>query len=306
MATSVFLQRLGSGEILVCDGAMGTELQKRGMPGGGCSETYNSTHPETIREIYTEYFKAGSDMIETNTFGCNAYRLRQHSMESRLEEYCAQATVLAREALAAVHPGAAQGAYFISGSIGPTGEMLEPLGEAAEADVYQAFARQVDALVASGVDVLQVETMMAIDEALLAVRAAKQHSTLPVIATMTFEQNGTEFNTMWGVTIEEAVTRLSEAGADVLGANCGNGFDEMIGIIGAMRALTKKPILAKANAGLPEVVDGVAHYRQTPEVIKEKAARLIALGVNIIGGCCGTGPEHIATIRRLVNQASKK
>lgn len=305
MASSLFLQRLEAGEILVCDGAMGTELQKRGIPTGGCSEEYNLTHPDIIRDVYADYFRAGSTMIETNTFGCNRFRLQMHHLEHRLDEICMQSAALAREALNLVHPGAEPGKYFISGSIGPTGQMLEPMGEAKEEDVYQAFAEEVEALVRAGVDVLQVETMMAIDEAMLAVRAAKEHSTLPVIATMTFEQNGESYNTMWGVTVEEAVTRLSEAGADILGANCGNGFDEMIGIIGAMRPLTRKPILAKANAGMPEWVDGVAVYRQTPELIKDKAERLIGLGVNIIGGCCGTSPDHIKTISGLV-QAQKQ
>lgn len=300
MAASSFLQRLEAGDILVCDGAMGTELQKRGIATGGCSEEYNVTHPGIIRDVYADYFAAGSDMIETNTFGCNTYRLQMHHLEGRLEEFCTASVRLAREAKERIHPNAAPGTYFISGSIGPTGQMLEPMGEANEEDVSRAFVQEVEALVRAGVDVLQVETMMAIDEAILAVRAAKEHSTLPVIATMTFEQNGDGFNTMWGVTIEEAVTRLSEAGADVLGANCGNGFDEMIGIIGQMRPLTTKPILAKANAGMPEWVDGVAVYSQTPELIREKAQRLLALGVNIIGGCCGTGPGHIRTISELV------
>jgi 5-methyltetrahydrofolate--homocysteine methyltransferase len=198
------------------------------------------------------------------------------------------------------------GQLYISGSVGPTGAMLEPIGEASETDVYDAFAEQIEALAEAGVDVIQVETMMAIEEALLAVRAAKEHSSLPVIATMTFEQNGDSYATMWGVTVADAVRALTEAGADVLGANCGNGFDEMIGIVGAMRPLTDKPILAKANAGMPVMVDGVAVYRQTPEVVKPKAEQLLALGVNIIGGCCGTGPDHIRTIRGLVDARNGK
>ena len=305
MTSPTILQRIHAGEILVCDGAMGTELQKRGIPTGGCSEAYNVTHPEIIREIYADYFRAGSDMIETNTFGCNKYRLHMHNLEHRLEDLCTHAAALAREAMEIARTGD-RGPLYVSGSVGPTGAMLEPLGEASEEDVYEAFVEQVTALVAAGVDVLQVETMMAIEEARLAVRAAKEHSSLPVIATMTFEQHGTSFATMWGVTVADAVRELTEAGADVLGANCGNGFDEMIGIVGAMRPLTGKPILAKANAGMPEMVNGVAVYRETPEVIRPKAEQLLALGVNIIGGCCGTGPGHIRTIRELVNARNGK
>jgi len=301
MANSTFIQRLHAGDILVCDGAMGTELQKRGIPSGGCSEEYNVTHPEVIRAVYADYFRAGSDMIETNTFGCNRYRLHMHSLEHRMEDLCTHAVALARQAMEMARADGRNGAMYISGSVGPTGAMLEPLGDAVESDVYDAFAEQIDALAAAGVDVIQVETMMAIEEALLAVRAAKEHSTLPVIATMTFEQNGDAFNTMWGVTVEDAVRALTDAGADVLGANCGNGFDEMIGIVGAMRPLTDKPILAKANAGLPVMMNGVAVYRETPETMRPKAERLLELGVNILGGCCGTGPGHIRTIRELVD-----
>ncbi len=306
MTYSTILQRLHGGEILVCDGAMGTELQKRGISSGGCSEEYNVTHPGVIRDIYADYFLAGSDMIETNTFGCNRFRLHSHNLEHRLQDLCTHAVALAREAMEIARSNGRNGVLYISGSVGPTGTMLEPVGDALEADVYEAFAEQIAALAAAGVDVIQVETMMAIEEALLAVRAAKEHSALPVIATMTFEQHGSSFSTMWGVSVEDAVRALTDAGADVLGANCGNGFDEMIGIIGAMRPLTDKPILAKANAGMPVMTDGVAVYHETPDIIRPKAERLLDLGVNIIGGCCGTGPDHIRTIRELVTTRNGK
>lgn len=306
MAYPAILQRLHAGEILVCDGAMGTELQKRGISTGGCSEEYNVTHPDIIRAIYTDYFRAGSDMIETNTFGCNRYRLRMHALDHRLHDFCAHAVTLAREAMDIARASGRNGALYISGSVGPTGAMLEPVGDASEEDVYAAFVEQISALAAAGVDAIQIETMMAIDEALLAVRAAKDHTTLPVIATMTFEQHDSSFNTMWGVTVDDAVCALTEAGADVLGANCGNGFDEMIGIIGAMRPLTNKPILAKANAGLPVMTSGVAVYRETPETMRPKAEQLVALGVNIIGGCCGTGPGHIRALREIVDTHNGK
>jgi 5-methyltetrahydrofolate--homocysteine methyltransferase len=305
MAYSTFLQRLQAGEILVCDGAMGTELQKRGIPTGGCSEEYNVTHPEIIREVYADYYRAGSDVIETNTFGCNRYRLHMHNLEHRLEELCRHAVALAREAQEIARTNGDERTLYITGSVGPTGAMLEPVGDALEADVTAAFAEQIGILAAAGVDAIQVETMMAIDEAVLAVRAAKEHASVPVIATMTFEQHGDEFNTMWGVSVDDAVRALTEAGADILGANCGNGFDEMIGIIGRMRPLTNKPIIAKANAGMPVMTDGVALYRETPDLMRPKAEQLVALGVNIIGGCCGTGPGHIRAIRSIVSARNK-
>lgn len=179
---------------------------------------------------------------------------------------------------------------------------MEPLGPLTAEDAYNAFAEQAEALADGGVDIIFVETMMSIEEAEVAVKAAKDKTSLPVCASMTFEAGPAGIRTMWGVDIQTGIERLSAAGADILGSNCGRGFDEMLLVIKEMRPLTDKPILAQANAGIPEWVDGVSIYKETPEVTAPKAEELLKLGINILGGCCGTGPEHIREMRKLVDQ----
>lgn len=293
-----FLEKLNAGSILLADGAMGTELQKRGMPTGVCPEEYNVTHPETVQSIYRDYYNAGADLVETNTFGANRARLTLHNFEHRVAEFCRAGAQLAR----AVCPAG----KFVAGSMGPTGDLIEPLGPRTEPETFDIFAEQALALAVGGVEVIFVETMMAAEEAEIAVRAVKAKTNLPVVATMTFEMGKAGLRTMWGVDVASAVRRLSDAGADVIGANCGRGFDEMIAIIQEMRPLTNKPLIAQANAGIPDWVEGISVYKETPELILPKAERLLQLGVNILGGCCGTGPEHIRAMRKLVDTFSKQ
>jgi len=293
-----FLEKLNSGTILLADGAMGTELQKRGMPIGVCPEEYNITHPEIVQGIYRDYYNAGADLVETNTFGANRARLALHDFENRVAEFCCASAQLAREICP---PG-----KFVAGSMGPTGDLLEPLGPRTAQEAFDIFAEQAAALAAGGVDVIFVETMMAAEEAEIAIRAVKSKTSLPVVATMTFELGKAGLRTMWGVEVASAVRRLTAAGADVIGANCGRGFDDMIAIIQEMRPLTDKPLIAQSNAGIPDWVEGVSVYQETPELILPKAEKLLQLGVNILGGCCGTGPEHIRLMRALVDTFSKK
>ncbi len=294
----LFLDKLHAGITLLSDGAMGTELQKRGMPTGVCPEEYNVTHPEIVQGIYQDYYAAGSDIVETNTFGANRSRLTLHNFEPRVAEFCKASAQLAREVCPA--------GKFVAGSLGPTGDIIEPLGPRTEQEIYDIFAEQAAALAEGGVDVVFVETMMAPEEAEIAIRAVKEKTNLPVVATMTFELGKAGLRTMWGVDVATAVRRLTAAGADVIGANCGRGFDEMIAIVQEMRPLTRQPIIAQSNAGIPEWVDGVSVYKETPEMIQPKAETLLQLGVNILGGCCGTGPEHIRTMRLLVDAFAPK
>jgi len=289
----LLLEKLRHGVILLADGAMGTELQKRGMPTGVCPEEYNVTHPEIVQGIYRDYYNAGSDLVETNTFGANRARLTLHNFEARVAEFCRASAQLAREVCPA--------GKFVAGSMGPTGDLIEPLGSRTEQEAFDIFAEQAVALAEGGVDVVFVETMMAAEEAEIAIRAVKEKTTLPVVATMTFEMGKAGLRTMWGVDVASAVRRLTDAGAEVIGANCGRGFDDMIAIITAMRPLTNKPIIAQSNAGIPEWVDGISVYHETPELIQPKAEKLLRLGVNILGGCCGAGPEHIRVMRKLVD-----
>ncbi len=288
-----FLESLSSGRLLVSDGAMGTELQKRNLPSGACPEEFNVSHPDEVRSIYAGYYAAGSDLVETNSFGGHRSRLAMHGFEHRVAEFGRKAAELA----CAVRPAG----KFVAGSMGPTGDILEPLGPRTADEAYDIFAELALALAEGGVDVFFVETMMALEEAEVAVRAAKEKTGLPVVSTMTFEKGKAGLRTMWGVDIASAVQRLTDAGADALGANCGKGFDEMIEIVHEMRPLTSLPIVAQANAGIPEWDDGRSVYRETPDVMAPKAQRIVDAGVNIIGGCCGTGPSHIHKIRELVD-----
>ena len=295
---SSFLEIISAGKILLADGAMGTELQKRGLPSGACPEEFNLTHPEIVQSIYRDYYNAGSDIVETNTFGANRARLKLHGFEDRVKEFCARGVKLAKEVCP---PG-----KFVAGSIGPTGEMFEPLGSLSTEDAYNFFAEQAEALAESGADILFIETMMAPDEVELAIKASKEKTSLPVSASMTFEKSKTGLKTMWGIDVASAVKILSGAGADVIGSNCGKGLDEMIEIVTEMRKLTDKPIIAQANAGIPEWVHGISVYPETPESIIPKVNALLESGINILGGCCGTAPEHIKKMRELLNRFTAK
>jgi len=287
------LELLAGGKILLSDGAMGTELQKRGMKSGACPEELNVTYPEIIQAIHKDYYDAGSDIVETNSFGGSRARLMFHQMENRVKEF---AIAAAKNAKAVCPAG-----KFVAGSVGPTAQILEPLGDLSESQAYDYFAEVSEVLAEGGADILFVETMMSIEEAEIAVRAAKEKTNLPVSATMTFEAGAAGLRTMWGVDVQTAVTRLTDAGADIIGSNCGKGFDEMIEVVKEMRPLTKLPILAQANAGLPEIVNGVNTYKEIPAIISPKAKQLLELGVNIIGGCCGTCPDHIRELRKIIN-----
>jgi 5-methyltetrahydrofolate--homocysteine methyltransferase len=291
------LETLRAGTILLCDGGMGTELQKRGMPTGVSPEEYNVSRPDLVQGIYTDYYNAGSDIVETNTFGGNRSRLELHNFEGRVSEFCRKSAELAKE----VCPEG----KFVAGSMGPTGDIIEPLGQRTIQEAYDFFAEQAEALAEGGADVIFVETMMAAEEAEIGIKAAKEKTNLPVVSTMTFEMGKSGLRTMWGVDVPTAVQRLTDAGADVIGANCGKGFEEMIKIVSEMRPLTTKPIIAQPNAGIPDWVDGRSLYMETPEIIRPKAEVLLKQGVNILGGCCGTGPEHIEMMRKLVDAFAK-
>jgi 5-methyltetrahydrofolate--homocysteine methyltransferase len=294
--TARLLERLATGRVLVADGAFGTQLQVRGMATGQCPEEYNTSHPHVVQGIYRDYFKAGADFVSTNSFGGNRARLARHGFADRVAEFASKAVELARE----VCP---QGG-MVAGSVGPTGEVLEPFGAFPVEQAQAAFAEQCQALADGGADFILIETMMALEEALAALRAAKESTSLPVAVTMTFEARNDQFRTSWGVSIQQAAEALTQAGADLIGSNCGQGFDNMVEIARLFRAATRCPIIAQANAGLPQWVDGKAVYKETPESIAPKVEALLAAGVNVIGGCCGTGPEHIARIRAIVNARS--
>ncbi len=294
MTRPSLLSRLAAGEVLVSDGAWGTFLQARGLPAGEAPELWNVEHPEVVSEIAVAYLAAGADMIETNSFGGNRVRLASHGLAERAAEL--------NEAAARISRAAAGEDHYVLGSMGPTGAILA-LGDVSEDTVAEAFAEQARALDRGGVDVLCLETFSALDEALLAVRAARSVSSLPIACTFTFESGGPEPRTMMGHTPEEVAQALREAGVDILGTNCGRGIAGMIEIVRAMRrVVSDRPILVHANAGLPTLHGGRPVWPDTPEYMARLVPELLAAGASIVGGCCGTTPDHVRAIRRAVDE----
>ncbi len=291
---AALLERLQRGGLMISDGATGTFLQQHGLEPGGCPEEFNASHPEVVREMARQYFEAGSDMALTNSFGGSVFMQKKYGYADRVVEF---------NRLAAEHAGSqAPPGRFVVGSVGPTGEFLEPLGPVSETEMYDAFVEQVKALEAGGTDGVVIETMTAVEEATLAVRAARENTSLVVMATMVFDKGPRGFFTMMGVTPEQAVHAMQDAGAHVVGSNCGNGIDNMVDIARRMRAATDGFLLIHSNAGIPAMQNGQIIYPETPEYMTERFRELADLGVNIIGGCCGTGPEHIRALAAAVGR----
>ena len=288
------VEAVKSGRVLVSDGAWGTFLQQKGLKPGECPELWNVERPDDIRAIAQSYIDAGSDMVETNSFGGTCFKLEHYGLESRVSEISEAAARLSREAA---------GDLWVIASIGPTGKMLL-MGDVTEEELYNGFKEQAVALEKGGADAICIETMSALDEATLAVKAAKENTDCEVIVTFTFEQtvNG-DYRTMMGVSPEQAAEEMIEAGADIIGTNCGNGIERMIDIVKALRAAAPDtPILVHANAGLPKSIDGVDVFPESPAEMAGKIPALIAAGANIVGGCCGTTPEHIKAMKEVVEK----
>jgi 5-methyltetrahydrofolate--homocysteine methyltransferase len=292
---SELLRRLAERGVLIGDGAWGTMLMARGLESGQCPESVNLDRPELLTEIAELYLDAGADLITTNTFGASPLNLASYGLEDRTEE-------INRAAVEAVRTAVGQRA-LVSASVGPTGRILKPYGEADPAEIGQAFSVQIGALVAAGADVICVETMIDLSEAVLAVEAARSVSTeIPVMATMTFDPTPRGFFTAMGVNIEQAIEGLRNAGADVVGSNCGNGIDQMVEIGRQFTECTERPVIIQSNAGLPEHRGGELHYPETPEFMADRVTQLLECGVRVIGGCCGTGPGHIRALREMVDR----
>lgn len=279
---------------LIGDGAMGTQLQQAGLEPGGCGEAWNLDHPERVRAIQRAYVEAGSDCLITNTFGGSRIMLERHGEGGRVAEINRAGARLAREALDE-RPG------FVLGGLGPFGGILEPYGDMPAGRVAEAFAEQAEALVAGGVDALIVETQTALEELELAVDAAKAAGAPCLIASMAFDLNrdGDEVRTMMGVSPEAAAEFMVERGVDVIGLNCGTGVDmgKAAETVTRYRSVCDLPIMAQPNAGQPELEDLRVVYRQPPEEMAAGFAPLLAAGARIIGGCCGSTPEHIRLFR---------
>lgn len=270
------------------DGAWGTELQARGLATGENPDAWNLAHPDLVREVADAYVAAGSQIILTNTFGANRIRLAEFGLADRVAEINRAGVEISREA--------ANGHARVFASIGPSGKLLMS-GDIGADELADAFAEQAQALANAGADALVIETMADLAEARLAVGGA--HTTgLPIVACLVFDSGKNKDRTMMGNTPEQAVADLVAAGADVIGANCGQGIASFAAICRRLRAATDRPIWLKPNAGLPRLVDGRAHYDVTPEIFASYVPELIELGADFVGGCCGTRPEFIAAIQQ--------
>lgn len=288
------LDRIRDGEILLADGAMGTMLMSRGLKPGECPEIFNLRHPKILEEIARLYLAAGADILQTNTFGGSPLKLACYQLEDKTEDINRNAVVVAKNV--------AQGRAYVSASCGPTGKILKPYGDTEPDAIYAGYVRQMNALWEAKPDIICIETMTDLNEATLAIRAAKATApSIPVMATMTFEPTPKGFYTIMGVSIPMAVTGLEAAGADIIGSNCGNGVEQMVEIAKKMRERTRKPLVIRPNAGLPQMIENKLTYLETPAFMAEKLTKFIELGVAVIGGCCGTTPEHIRCFRTILN-----
>lgn len=285
------LSELIKNQVLVSDGAWGTFLQQKGLRPGECPELWNVTHRADVLAIARSYVEAGADLIETNSFGGSRFKLEKYGLGDRVTELNRAAAAISREA--------AGDRVLVLGSVGPTGKMLI-MEEVTAEEMYDAFREQALALEAGGADAIIVETMTDLEEAVLAVRAARENTGLEVICTMTFDRLVTaDFRTMMGISPAEMVQPLLDAGASILGTNCGNGMAGMIPVVEEIRRTHPTvPILVHANAGMPAYREGHTVFPESPEEMASHVKALYQAGACIIGGCCGTTPQHIVAIKK--------
>ncbi|HRT47812.1 MAG TPA: homocysteine S-methyltransferase family protein [Bacteroidales bacterium] len=277
--------------VLLCDGAWGTLLQQKGLQPGECPELWNLTRRDDVLDIARSYIEAGADIIETNSFGGSRIKLSQYGLDDKASLINETAATISREA--------AGPDRHVAGSIGPTGKILMT-GDVTADELYEAFSEQAIALEKGGADIIIIETMSDAEEAAIAVKAAKENTRCTVIATMTFNPapDGTYY-TIMGVTPADMIRILREAGADIIGSNCGNGTEVLTGVARAIREADREvPLIIQPNAGVPQLIDGKTIFPESPEIMSSFVPELVSIGVNIIGGCCGTTPEHIKAIAR--------
>jgi len=287
-----FLLRLEK-RILVCDGAMGTMLYSKGMSLNRCFDEMNLTAPQLVKEVHLGYVKAGADVIETNTFGASRLRLQKFGLGDKVREINLAGARLAREV--------AGDDLYVAGSVGPLGLRLEPLGHTSLADARRAFREQIEALAEGGVDLIIIETMVDIGEAHQALLAARDVGGLPVVVQMTIQDDG---STPTGTSPEDFTRQLDAWGADLIGVNCSVGPAAVLEALERMTAVTKKKLSAQPNAGMPRTIEGRNIYLSSPEYMASYARRFIEVGARLVGGCCGTTPDHIRAIKTAVRSLS--
>jgi len=277
--------RLTEKRVLIADGGWGTEFVQRGLGPGEAPEAWNLDRREDVLAVASSYAQAGADLILTNTFGGTRMKLAKAGLESKTEALNRFGAEISRQAAA--------NRSLVFASIGPTGEFMKPLGTVSEEEMLRDFGEQARALASGGAEGIVIETMTDLAEAKTALRAVKENTKLPVAVTLTFDKGKKGYATIMGIRPEQAVRELEESGADIVGANCGAGIDNMIELMPRMRGATRLPLWCKPNAGLPELAGGKTVYRETPEMMASKLQALVEAGANIIGGCCGTSPAHI-------------
>ncbi len=293
----IILDALKEKRVLVSDGGWGSFLVAKGLQPGESPEAWNLQKPDAVRDIARMYADAGADIVLTNSFGGTRYKLEHYGLADQATAINTAAARLSRE-------GAGPD-VFVLASMGPTGKILM-MGEVSEAELYDAFKEQALALAAGGADAITIETMTALDEAAIALRAVKENTTLPAAVCFTYDMKTADgYRTMMGVSPEQMAQAMLDAGADILGANCSLGSDEMVAVIATLRAAAPEtPLLTHPNAGRPvQQDDGSVVYPETPACMAGNVGALIDAGASIIGGCCGTGPEHIQAIRAAVDKA---
>jgi len=288
-----FRERIAAGPPLLADGAMGTMLLDRGLVPGAAPESMTLDHPDVLQAVAQSYLDAGADILETNTFGGSPLKLEREHLGEAVARCNRDAVRIVRETAA--------GRAYVAGSVGPCGRLLEPYGDTAPAVVLASFRTQIEHLVAAGVDCLFIETMVDVEEAVLALTAAREvDANVSIAAMMTFDPTPRGFYTIMGTTIAGAARRLEDAGADLVGSNCGNGIEQMTAIAREFLEHTTLPVIIQANAGLPETRDGAVVYPEPPEPYASSARALRDAGVRIVGGCCGTTPAHIRALRTML------
>ena len=278
--------------LVLYDGGMGTMLFAAGLLDGESPEVWNWERPETVNTVYRAYYEAGSDVVQTNTFGGTPIKLSERDLQARTHE----ANLLAAKALRAVCP---EGRYA-AGDVGPIGKFMRPMGEYTREEFEASFEAQIQGLVDGGVDLISIETMYSLEEALCALRAARKVCDLPVSVCMTFDRNPRGFFTLMGETVGHCMKVLKDNGADVVGSNCSHGSPVFIDLARLLRDSTDLPVIVQPNRGKPILEKETMAYKQTVEEFVEDARTIVGIGVNVIGGCCGTTPEFIAALRAVL------
>lgn len=284
------IEKMTAAGTVVLDGAWGTQLQALGLEVGACPDAWNLSEPEKVKQVAAAYVDAGSDVILTNTFGANRFMLGRHGLVDKVAEIAAAGVKISL--------AAADGRAKVFASLGPSGVMLM-MGDVSHEQVKEGFEQTARAMADAGADAIVVETMCDVVEARLAVEAAKTTG-LPVVACMVFDSGADMDRTMMGNTPEQAAAELSDAGADVIGSNCGQGIAGFLPICKRLKEATSCPIWIKGNAGLPEVIDGQTTYKQTPEEFAAHMPALVEAGAAFVGGCCGTSPAFIAAVKKIL------